>query len=118
MTNGIGKISGGGNNFGVGSFLPHKKEEEAPKNAEAQAPAHNYKQVDPSQIMDFMAANNFFVAPTETKAVNADLDADVQDRVAGFMEKFELIYGIIVDEFGVENAPMVMDLTMDKLIGS
>ena len=50
--------------------------------------------------------------------MKADLDAATQDRVAGFMEKFELIYGVIVEEFGEENAPMVMDLTMDKLMGS
>ena len=117
MTDGIGRIFGG-NNYGVGGFGPQKREEEAPQNAAAQAPAQNYEQVDPAKIMDFMAANNFFVAPAETKAVKADLDAATQDRVAGFMEKFELIYGVIVEEFGEENAPMVMDLTMDKLMDS
>ena len=119
MTDGIGRIFGG-NNYGVGGFVPQRKEEEAPQNAPAQAQAHNYDetQVDPSKVMDFMAANNFFVAPAETKAVNAELDDATQDRIANYMENFELIYGVIVQEFGEENAPMVMDLTMDKLMGS
>ena len=118
MTDGIGRIFGG-NNYGVGGYAPQRKDEAA-QEATTQQPAVNYEetQVDPSKIMDFMAANNFFVAPAETKAVKADLDAATQDRVAGFMEKFELIYGVIVEEFGEENAPMVMDLTMDKLMGS
>ena len=33
------------------------------------------------------------------------------------MENFEMIYGVIVEEFGEELAPMVMDMTMDHLMG-
>ena len=28
-----------------------------------------------------------------------------------------MIYGVVVNEFGEENAPLVMDLVMDKLMG-
>ena len=117
MTDGIGRIFGG-NNYGVGGYVPHRKEEEAPQNAAAKAPAQNYEetQVDPSKVMDFLAANNFFVAPTENKVVG-DVDAATQERIEGYMENFELIYGIIVDEFGEELAPDVMNIAMDYLMG-
>lgn len=117
MTNGIGRIFGG-NSYGVGGYVPQKHEDEAPQNAAAQAPAVNYEetQVDPSKVMEFMASNNFFVAPANTTAP-AELDAAAQDRVAGYMERFEMIYGIVQEEFGEENAPMVMDFVMDSLMG-
>ena len=117
MTDGIGRIFGG-NNYGVGGFVPHKKEEETPKNAEAQV-QHNFEetQVDPAKVINFLANNNIFVGQVH-KSEKAGLAPEVQDRIAASMENFELIYGVIVEEFGEENAPMVMDLTMDKLMGS
>lgn len=115
MTDGIGRIFGG-NSYGVGGYVPQRKEE-APQNAEAKAPVINHEetQVDPSKVMEFMASNNFFVAPASTEP--AELSAEVQDRVSGYMEKFEMIYGIVQEEFGEENAPMVMDFVMDSLMG-
>ena len=65
--------------------------------------------------MDFMAANNFFVAPVET-APAGEVDAATQERIAGYMENFEMIYGVIVEEFGEELAPEVMDFCMDYLM--
>jgi hypothetical protein len=115
MTDGIGRIFGG-NNYGVGGFGPQKREEEASQNAAAQAPAHNYEQVDPSKIMDFMAANNFFIAPAETTKVG-EVDVATQERISSYMENFEVIYGVIVQEFGEELAPTVMDFCMDYLMG-
>ena len=115
MTDGIGRIFGG-NNYGVGGYLPQRKEE---SNYEvAQAPAQNYEetQVDPSKVMDFLAANNFFVAPVETKAPG-EVDEATRARVEGYMENFEMIYGVIVEEFGEELAPDVMDMAMDYLMG-
>ena len=116
MTDGIGRIFGG-NSYGVGGYVPQQKNEES-KNEVAQAPLQNYEetQVDPSKVMDFMAANNLFVAPVRTGAVG-ELDAVTQERVVGYMENFESIYDVVVKEFGEENAPMIMDLVMDKLIG-
>ena len=116
MTDGIGRIFGG-NNYGVGGYVPQRKEEEAPQNQPAQAPA-NYEetQVDPSKVMEFLANNNYFVAPVETKA-SGEVDEATRERVAGYMENFEMIYGVVVNEFGEENAPLVMDLVMDKLMG-
>ena len=115
MTDGIGRIFGG-NNYGVGGYVPQRNDEA--KNDAPQAPVQNYDEmlVDPSKVMDFMAANNIFVPTTETTKVG-DVDAATQERVVGYMENFEAIYDMIVKEFGEENASMVMDLVMDKLIG-
>ncbi len=118
MTDGIGRIFGG-NSYGVGGYVPQRKGEEAPQNAAAQAPAINYEetQVDPSKVMAFLESNNIFVAPQTQGVTPAGVDPQTQDRVAGYMEQFEMIYGIVQEEFGEENAPMVMDFVMDSLIG-
>ena len=81
MADGIGRIFGG-NNYGVGGFGPQKREEEAPQNALPQQPTVNYAetQVDPSKVMEFMANNNYFVAPTQNTAAPAELDAATQER--------------------------------------
>ena len=117
MTDGIGRIFGG-NNYGVGGYAPQRKEDDSTKNTAPQQPAVNYEetQVDPSKIMDFMAANNYFVAPTKEAAPAGEVDAATKDRVAGYMENFEMIYGVIAEEFGEELAPMVMDFVMDYLM--
>ena len=116
MTDGIGRI--GGSNYGWVGFGPQRQNEEATQNATEQHNVNNYEetQVDPTKVMDFLAANNFFVAPVETKAV-AEVDEATQARIESYMENFELIYGVIVKEFGEELAPDVMNIAMDYLMG-
>ena len=116
MTDGIGRIFGG-NGYNVGGYTQRKSEEENTQTS-AQAPAQNYEetQVDPSKVMDFLSANNFFIAPVETKPLG-QLDAATQSRVEGYMESFEIIYDVIVKEFGEALAPDVMDMAMDHLMG-
>ena len=115
-TDGIGRIFGG-NNFGVGGYLPQRKDEA--KEEQPQVNVNNYEetQVEPSKVMDFLAANNFFVAPTREVAPVGEVDSATQERIAGYMENFELIYGVIVQEFGEDLAPDVMDIAMDYLMG-
>ena len=117
MTDGIGRIFGG-NSYGVGGYAPQRKDEDVPQNGAAQAPVQNYEetQVDPAKVMQFLSANNFFVAPIETNEVT-DVDEATRVRVEGYMENFEMIYGIIVQEFGEKLAPQVMDIAMDYLMG-
>lgn len=124
MTDGIGRLSGYG--YGIGGFMPRNNKEEVAKNDQQQAPVADNKpaetQVDPSKVMAFLANNNYFVAPQSTKeAADVDgagaVDAATQDRVAGYMERFEMIYGIVQEEFGEELAPAVMDIVMDRLMG-
>ena len=117
MTDGIGRIFGG-NSYGVGGYMPRRNEEAAQKDMPQTLAQQNYEetQVDPSKVMEFLASNNFFVAPTEA-TTGADVDVATQNRIAGYMENFEMIYGVIVEEFGEELAPDVMDMAMDHLMG-
>lgn len=122
MTDGIGRLSGYGN-YGVGGYVPQRKNNEVNQEAKPQeqplANNHEETQVDPSKVMDFLASNNFFVAAPSTPQVGevGQVDAATQDRVAGYMEQFEMIYGIVQEEFGEELAPAVMDMVMDRLMG-
>ena len=118
MTDGIGRIFGG-NNYGVGGFVPRKHDEDVNQNPATQLPVNNYEetQVDPAKVMDFLAANNFFMAPVDATPVAGDVDDATRSRVEGYMENFEFIYGIIVEEFGEELAPEVMNFAMDYLMG-
>ena len=61
-------------------------------------------------------ANHILVPVAETTKVG-EVDDATRTRVEGYMDQFEMIYDIVVREFGEKNAPSVMDLVMDKLMG-
>ena len=115
MADGIGRIFGG-SNYSIGGHVPHRKEEDVPQQQASPTVNQEATQVDPSKVMEFMANNNFFVAPVKT-AGPAELDAAAQERIAGYMENFEMIYSVIAKEFGHELAPDIMDYAMDYLMG-
>ena len=118
MTDGIGRLSGYGN-YGVGGYVPQRRSNAAgEENTKGEVVKDNREEtpVDPSKVMDFLANNNYFVGITPA-AEAGEVDAATQDRVAGYMEQFEMIYGIVQEEFGEELAPAVMDVVMDRLIG-
>ena len=116
MTNSVNGI--GGNSYSWGNYGSQPQGEDVSNNSTPQPPVNNYEetQVDPAKVMDFLAANNFFVAPVETKGAG-EVDDATRTRVEGYMENFEMIYGVIVEEFGEELAPAVMDFAMDYLMG-
>ncbi len=118
MTDGIGRIFGG-NSYGVGGYVPQRKQEEQVAPQEQEFTQQERTEVDPNKVMDFLNANNFFVAQTNAPApaVGVETDPTVADRVAGYMDNFELIYGIVEQEFGIELAPKIMDFIMDRLMG-
>lgn len=116
MTDGIGRLSGYGN-YGVGGYVPQRREE-VPQEKQPQpqpSAVHEEKAVDPEKVMEFLSGNNIFVQQTTSDSAAAD--TSTQERVGGYMERFEMIYGIIQEEFGEELAPSVMDLVMDRLMG-
>lgn len=123
MADGIHGI-GYGNTSGVGGgYIPQRKGNEVDAKEQNQAHAQpNYEetQVDPNKVMDFLAQNNYFM-PVQVEAQPAGevgaVDAETEERIAGYMERFEEIYAIVEQEFGAELAPAVMDLVMDKLMG-
>lgn len=117
----INGINGYGN-YGVGGYVPQRNGGQANGAEQEEKQAQNapeYKDVDPNKVMEFLNQHNFFIAPTS--AQNAEnvgqVDADTQDRIAGYMDQFEFIFGIVSEEFGEEIAPYVMDLVMDTLMG-
>ena len=122
MANNINGINGYGN-YGLGGYGPQKRgndDANAAKN-EGQAVVNNYEetQVDPSKVMDFLANNNYFVDMVKVPNPVAGVEPDptLADRIDGFMQNFEAIYAVVEQEFGPELAPMVMDFSMDKLMG-
>ena len=119
MTDGIGRLSGYGN-YGVGGYIPNHRNNDVSKEGEPQPQLqqNNYEetQVDPSKVMDFLAQNNFFVKEAKSTEVNP-LDTETQDRISNYMEQFEMIYGVVQEEFGEKYAPLVMDMVMDRLMG-
>ena len=122
MTDGIGRILGG-SSYGVGGYVPQRKENEVNAEEQQQAQAQpNYEetQVDPNKVMDFLANNNYFIpvgVESGSIAGVGEVDAETEERIAGYMERFEEIYAVVEQEFGAELAPAVMDIVMDKLMG-
>ena len=115
MTDGIGRIFGG-NSYGVGGYVPQRREAKEEVEQQQQAIAQpEAKPVDEEVVMRFLEANNLRVVPKTAAPVQ--LDPEAEERIAGYMEKFEELYGVIEQEFGPELAPAVMDLVMDRLMG-
>ena len=122
MTDGIGRIFGG-SSYGVGGYVPqnnnNKVEDEEQQQAQAQ-PNYEETPVDPNKVMDFLANNNYFIpvgVESGSIAGVGEVDAETEERIAGYMERFEEIYAVVEQEFGAELAPAVMDIVMDKLMG-
>ena len=123
MTDGVYGI-GYGNTSGIGGgYVPQRKGEDVEGQNQAQAqPQNNYEetQVDPERIMELLAKNNYFMpvqVETNQTAEVGEVDAETQERIAGYMARFEEIYSIIEQEFGAELSPAVMDYVMDNLMG-
>ena len=123
MTDGVYGI-GYGNTSGVGGgyYAPQNNNADETEQENINAPVNNYEetQVDPDKVMAFLANQNYFM-PVKTDAPATaevgEVDAETEERIAGYMERFEQIYAVVEEEFGVELAPAVMDLVMDKLMG-
>lgn len=117
MTDAIGRIFGG-NSYGVGGYVPQRKEDEAPQNAPAQTPALNYEetQVDPSKVMDVMNAigNNIF-APSASVSKPAELDPACASRAAASMEDFMSFVEAAYEETGdMDLALLIADAYSDR----
>ena len=114
MANGINGIGGNNNSY---NYYQNLNNNEAKPEEQEQVIVNNHEetQIDPSKVMDFMAANNFFVAPKENVGAG-QVDEMTQERIGEFMKNFEFVFGLVSKEFGEDLAPMVMDMVMDNLI--
>ena len=108
MTDGINRIFGG-NNYGVGGFGARKQEE--PKEAEVKEAVKDYKetQVDPSRVMDLLAANSNVLVGSTNKTNHIELDQATQDRIADSMKNFELFMSVASEEVGEDLALLLAD---------
>lgn len=121
MADGIHGI-GYGNTSGIGGgYLKQRKNENLESNnAQPQNVNQERKDVKPDDVMRFLENNNYFMPVNVEAKPGSEVgkaDAEMVDRITGYMERFEEIYSIVDDEFGTEFAPAVMDLVMDKLMG-
>ncbi len=112
MTDGIGRIFGG-NSYGVGGYVPQRKEKEE-VSQEAQ-PTLQRETVDvaPEDVLRFLGAKAEVVPQ---KQVGKELAPEVVSRVAASMEKFNTYMTLIEQEFGKELAPEIFNLAMDNLM--
>lgn len=114
MADGINGLTG----YGIGSNFYSQnrtKQETEEKKDEVVVNNNKHREIDPNEVMDFLSANNFYIA--NTTSVNYVTDPATEARIASSMKDFEFIYGLIVNEFGEENADVLMDMVMDKLLG-
>ena len=105
MTNGIGRIFGG-NNYGVGGYVPQRNEQTEEKPAQAPV-APKEQPVDPDRIMDLLSANALTPVKAEPKPV--ELSPEVAARAAASMADFERFYSIAAEEVGEDLASIVTD---------
>ncbi len=115
MTSGVNGI--GGNPYSYGNYGYNNQQAQASQDEqqETQVQAPEYKPVNNEEIMRFLEANNLRVVPKTTTPV--ELDSEAQERIAGYMARFEELMSLVEEEFGPEVAPLVMDMVMDKLMG-
>lgn len=117
MTNGIGNVTGFGSGYPVGGYSNNNNNGTDKTGVGANPTPADIEatQVDPNVVMDFLAANNYFVNLVENNGIS-DLDDATRTRIEGYMENFDLIYSIIVEEFGEDLAPDVMVIAMNNLM--
>ena len=120
MSLNVNNVNGGGSNgvsWNLGSSngnVDENKAEDQSLNANVER-----KDVNPEDVMRFLANQNYFVpVKADAKVPGVEgVDAETQERIAGYMERFEELFAIIEDEFGAEMAPQVFDVAMDILLG-
>ena len=96
MTNGIGRISGGGD-YGFGPLMPGKSDVKEEQVAEKIIQPETID-VAPDDVMRMLESQNIFV-PTKSEFVPVELSQDTKDRVAESMAKFEAVFAAALNEF-------------------
>ena len=116
MTGGVNGIGGNPYSYGNYGYNNNQANESQENTQETTVNVPEQKAVNPDAVMDFM--NRYIYMAPETQTVGAgEVNPETQQRIEGFMEQFQMFYGIIEQEFGAELAPTVMDMVMDSLMG-
>ena len=110
MTDGIGRIFGG-NSYGVGGYVPHRKEQEVKEDVQPATTQQSYKEVNPDDVLAFLAGGTSYVSQ---KGATKEVQPEVANRVQDSIAKFETIAKVVEEEFGSDAVPIVMELMMEK----
>ena len=110
MTNGIGKIGGGGYE-GLNPYFKRDKNVEGEQVAAQPNIVPETKDVNPDEVLNFIAGTgNIFVQNQKPEFTPVKLPDGAEERIAGYMASFEATYKVAAEEFGEEIALQVMDL--------
>lgn len=116
MTGGVNGIGGNPYSYGNYGYNNNQANESQENTQETTVNVPEQKEVNPNAVMEFM--NRYvYMAPEVQTAGNGEVDDATRQRIEGFMEQFQVVYGIVEQEFGPELAPTVMDMIMDRLMG-
>lgn len=116
MTGGVNGIGGNPYSYGNYGYNKNQASESQENIQETAVNVPEQKEVNPEAVMDFM--NRYiYMAPEVQTTGTGEVDEATRQRIEGFMEQFQMFYGIIEQEFGAELAPAVMDIVMDNLMG-
>jgi len=119
MADGIGRIAGGGSGNGVFWNNNRGKQNnnvEQKQEGQVAVPENKKTVVDEQKVWEFMANNNYFVAPAKTNNNKIADDVAMQARIEDFISQYSIIMTTIEAEFGKEVAPTVFDMMMGKLM--
>lgn len=111
MTNNIGGINGYG--YGINPWLNGKQNKdlnnaEAGVNPEQQAPQQQTVNVDPNQVLNFLASSAVKINPPVAPTAGVD-NAAVAERIDGYVQNFEMLFSIIAQEFGEKVANQLLN---------
>ena len=110
MTNNIGGINGYG--YGINPWVNGRQNKDL-NNQEAgvtqdQTPQPQTVNVDPNQVLNFLASSAVKVNPPVAANAGVD-DAAVAERIDGYVQNFEMLFSIIAQEFGEKVANQLLN---------
>ena len=109
MANGIGKIGGGGYE-GLNPYFRREGKGVEEQQVAAEQKAPETKEVNPEEVLAFMAAGNTLAKPVEKELPEFKVSPEVFARVTESMARFEASFQVAKDEFGEDVALQIMNL--------
>ena len=110
--------------FGYGYGIRYLNNEQQNKELTGKAPAEEHAaeqpqptvNVDPNEVLNFLASSSIKVEAPQAPAVGDN--GETAERVEGYIQNFEMIYSVISQEFGddVANTLLNDDRFVDALM--
>ena len=111
MTNNIGGINGYG--YGINPWFNGRQNKDLNNEQngvaqEQQTPQQPTVNVDPNQVLNFLASSVVKINAPVTPAAGVD-NAAVAERIDGYVQNFEMLFSIISQEFGEKVANQLLN---------